>query len=262
MTRMRSPLHDAEMNTTPSTGSPSNAPSKQEFDNYAADYGAGMDNPVKGILGDSADSYLAVKLRWLFHRYPELRAKGAAFRVLDYGCGAATMLRLMTEAGLHCSMSGCDVSVGMLQEAERRWPANWPRPALHLQNGAKTRFASGSFDLVLITAVLHHVMPKDRPDVYAEIHRLLPQGGRVVVFEHNPINPLTSYVVARTPIDQNAILLRAGEVVAALRRTGFSGVATRYLMFLPPRLRLLGPLELGLGWLPLGAQYAVSAQRA
>jgi len=112
------------MNTIPPTVSPSNTPGKQEFDNYAADYGAGVDNPVKGILGDAADSYPAVKLRWLFHMHPKLRAKGAAFRVFDLGCGAATMLRLMTEVGLHCGMSGCDVSAGMLRVAERHWPAN------------------------------------------------------------------------------------------------------------------------------------------
>jgi len=232
-----------------------------EFDHYSKAYGAGMENPVKGLLGDSADAYLEVKLRWLLHTYRHLRSADETYRLLDYGCGAADMLRLMTESGLRFNKSGCDISAGMLQEAEERWPSGLPRPSLHLQDGAKTQLPSDSFDMVLITAVLHHVPVEERFDVYAEIRRLLRPGGHVVVFEHNPINPVTRYVVAHTPIDQNAILLRAREVIAALRQADFGDPETSYLMFLPPRLKLLWPLELGLGWLPLGAQYAVAAQR-
>jgi len=46
-------------------------------------------------------------------------------------------------------------------------------------------------------------------------------GGHVVVFEHNPLNPVTRFVVARTPIDPNAILLRAAEVMRGLSGAGF-----------------------------------------
>ena len=42
-----------------------------------------------------------------------------------------------------------------------------------------------------------------------------------MVFEHNPLNPVTRFVVARTPIDPNAILLRAAEVMRGLSGAGF-----------------------------------------
>ena len=232
-----------------------------EFDAYAGEYGAGMDNSVKALLGESADDFVAIKLRWLLHRFPDLRRRDESFRVLDYGCGTGTLLRLMAQEGLRATLAGCDVSSGMLAEAARQWPAELPAPAFHQQTGAHAPLADASVDLVVISAVLHHVMPVDRPGVYQELRRVLRADGRLVVFEHNPLNPVTRYVVSHTPIDRNAILLRSGEVDSGLQRAGFAGVHTGYLMFLPPRLQALAPMERALGWLPLGAQYAVTAHR-
>jgi hypothetical protein len=41
----------------------------------------------------------------------------------------------------------------------------------------------------------------------------------------------------------------------------FTGIETSYLMFLPPRLEAVVSVDPLLGWLPLGAQYAVTARR-
>jgi SAM-dependent methyltransferase len=236
-------------------------PPPVEFDAYAPGYAAGMENPLKAVLGESAEQYVALKLDWLLRRHPSLRAADAPMRVLDYGCGAATLLRLMAEAGVSASLAGCDVSGGMLAEAERRWPRHLrsARPDLRVQHGARTPFADGAYDLVVISAVLHHVPPEERPGVYAELRRVARPGGRIVVFEHNPLNPVTRYVVARTPIDRDAVLLRAREVERGLAAAGASDPRTRYIMFAPPRLRALAPLEEAFGWLPFGAQYAVTA---
>lgn len=219
-----------------------------------------MENRLKSLLGASAETYLAIKLQWLLRRYPDLRGAGPSFQILDYGCGAATMLRLIAEAGVQARLAGCDVAGEMLAEAERRWPAGLQRPSFCLQEGSRAPLPTQFADLVMISAVLHHVLPSDRPGVYAELRRLLRPGGRVVVFEHNPLNPLTRYVVATTPIDRNAILLRAREVVDALGRAGFTDIRTSYLMFLPPRLHRLAAIERALEWLPLGAQFAVTAR--
>jgi SAM-dependent methyltransferase len=233
-----------------------------EFDSYGQGYAAGMENPMKQLLGDSAEDFVAVKLRWLLRACPVLRSADASYRVLDYGCGTGTLLRLMRQAGLRVTLAGCDISHQMLEEAARCWPASLPKPVLHVQEaGAEAPFPLEKFDLVIISAVLHHVAPSDRPSVYAAVRRLLRAEGRVVVFEHNPLNPVTRYVVARTPIDRNAILLRASETQRALHMARFSDIRTKYLMFFPPRLKPLAACEAALGWLPLGAQYATTAFR-
>ena len=232
-----------------------------EFDSYATDYGAGMDNPVKAILGDSADAFVAIKLRWLLRRFPMLDTIGPAYHILDYGCGAATLLRLMAERGMSATLMGSDVSARMLHEAGRHWPMRLTMPQLMCQSGARVILPDKSINLMIISAVLHHVPLAERPEVYAEAYRLLAPNGWLVVFEHNPLNPVTRYVVAHTPIDKNAILLRAKEVTTALWHTQFDEINTEYLMFLPPRLQALAPAENFIRWLPMGAQYVVTARR-
>jgi SAM-dependent methyltransferase len=234
---------------------------RPEFDKHAATYDGGLDNPIKRLMGDSADQFIAVKARWLLRREPGL--KGGGLAVLDYGCGAGDLLRVLTGLGAEADFTGCDVSPGMLAEAGRRWPqACGAAPAFALQDGALTPFADASFDIVTISAVLHHVPVAERHAVYRELGRVLKPGGRIYVFEHNPRNPLVRYVVARTPIDENAILLDEKEVRHGLLDAARYEVASDYLMFMPPGITFLRGVDRLLAWLPLGAQYVVAARKA
>jgi hypothetical protein len=90
---------------------------------------------------------------------------------------------------------------------------------------------------------------------------VLKPGGRIYVFEHNPRNPLVRYVIARTPIDENAILLDAREVQEGLLGSARYELETDYLMFMPPGIKFLRSFDRALAWLPLGAQYAVAARK-
>lgn len=232
-----------------------------EFDQHAAGYDGGLDNPIKRLMGNSADQFIAVKARWLLRREKGLKSGGLA--LLDYGCGAGDLMRVLAGLGARAAFTGCDVSVGMLGEAARRWPRDLgPVPLLAAQDGARTNFADGQFDIATISAVLHHVPVPERKAVYAELGRVLKPGGRLYVFEHNPRNPLVRHVIARTPIDANAILLDANEVQHGLLDTARYEVETDYLMFMPPGITFLRPFDRVLAWLPLGAQYAVTARKA
>jgi ubiquinone/menaquinone biosynthesis C-methylase UbiE len=230
-----------------------------EFDEHATGYDGGIDNSVKSMMGD-ADSFIAVKARWLIRHEPGLRT--GSLRLLDYGCGAGDLMRVLAGMGARATFTGCDVSAGMLAEAGRRWPTAFgPAPELEPQEGARTPFADGQFDVAVISAVLHHVPPAERPAVYAELGRVLRPGGRLYVFEHNPRNPLVRYVIARTPIDADAILLDVREVMQGLLGAGRYELATDYLMFMPPGMVFLNVVDRALAWLPLGAQYAVVARK-
>jgi SAM-dependent methyltransferase len=232
-----------------------------EFDRHAAGYDGGLDNPVKRLMGSSADQFIAVKARWLMRREPDLRSGKLAF--LDYGCGAGDLLRILGGLGMRAESTGCDVSTGMLDEARKRWPAALgATPTLVAQDGPCAPLGGKRFDIVTVSAVLHHVPVADRSVVYRELARLLKSGGRLYVFEHNPRNPLVRYVIARTPIDANAILLDETEVRRGLGEAAPFGLSTDYLMFMPPGLPLLAGIDRLLAWLPLGAQYVVAARKS
>jgi hypothetical protein len=91
--------------------------------------------------------------------------------------------------------------------------------------------------------------------------RVLKSGGRCYVFEHNPYNPVTRWVVARTPIDRHAILLSSREVCASLAVAGIRHIQVENLMFFPPKWRWAQPLEQALYWLPFGGQYMVFGEK-
>jgi SAM-dependent methyltransferase len=231
-----------------------------EFDKHAVTYDGGLDNPIKRLMGNSPDQFIAVKARWLLRREKGLRGSGLS--LLDYGCGAGDLMRVLAGLGARPAFTGCDVSTGMLAEAAKRWPGNLgAAPSLAAQDGARTPFADGHFDIATVSAVLHHVPVAERPAVYAELGRVLKPGGRLYVFEHNPRNPLVRHVIARTPIDANAILLDANEVQAGLLDSARYEIETDFLMFMPPGIAFLRFVDRALAWLPLGAQYAVAARK-
>jgi hypothetical protein len=91
--------------------------------------------------------------------------------------------------------------------------------------------------------------------------RVLKAGGHCYVFEHNPYHPVTRWVVARTPIDRQAILLPSREARAGLAAAGLCHIRVEHLMFFPPKWRWAQPLEQALRWLPCGGQYVVFGEK-
>jgi hypothetical protein len=93
------------------------------------------------------------------------------------------------------------------------------------------------------------------------LEKLRP-GGRVFIFEHNPLNPLTRRAVALCAFDDDADLLFPWQAKRLLRDAGFTNVKLDYIVFFPRQLAFLRGLEPRLGWLPGGAQLLVSGERA
>jgi SAM-dependent methyltransferase len=228
-------------------------PPAEEFDKYADGYDAGMGNPIKRLVGSSPADFLRVKARWLDR---DLRKQGP-LDVLDYGCGIGGLLAELALLRPADRLAGCDVSARMLDRAREKSD----REFFHLNpDGIAAR--AGRYDVVLVSAVLHHVMPPDRPAVYRNLRQLLRPTGRLYVFEHNPFNPVTTWVVKNTPIDRNAVLISAPTVRRGLRAVGFDQFLTRYLMFFPPRFTWLEPGEALFRRVPLGGQFVVRARPA
>jgi 2-polyprenyl-3-methyl-5-hydroxy-6-metoxy-1,4-benzoquinol methylase len=220
-----------------------------EFDRFAGRYRDILDEGVRAS-GESSEYFADHKARYV------ARVLGADFggKILDYGCGvglvASALAALMPRAALH----GFDPSLESIGRVPREVAA---RGRFTADAGA----LDGDYDAVVIANVMHHVAPCERQGTMDALAARLARGGRLVVFEHNPLNPATRWVVSHCPLDDGAVLLRRRETERYLTGAGLTLDRTDYIVFFPRALAALRPLEPRLAWLPLGAQYAVVAHR-
>jgi SAM-dependent methyltransferase len=232
----------------------------QEFDQHKETYRTEIDKAV-AFSGQSHDFFTRVKAEYLIElleRFSSERTRSnerAALNVLDIGCGHGHIHPYLTRSKLNLRLTGIDVASTVIEEARM---ANLG-VTYHDYDGARLPYPDGSFDAAYTIAVMHHVPPPQWPAFLQEARRVVRPGGLVVIFEHNPINPLTQWIVRTCPIDDNAVLLGSRRLSKLVGQAGFSKVESRYILFTPldaPRYRTFDRM---IGWLPLGAQYYVSA---
>jgi ubiquinone/menaquinone biosynthesis C-methylase UbiE len=224
-----------------------------EFDLYVDDYHDQHAASIR-LSGEEPEFFAACKAA-LTTRL--LSAAGLSpERMMDFGAGLGNCVPHLQRAFPEAALTCLDVSTQSLTQCAAR--AIRPVEVV-AYDGHTLPFADASFDLVFTACVFHHIPVGDHIGLLREIRRTLRPVGRFVLFEHNPWNPLTRHAVRNCQFDRNAVLISAPELCSRLRTAGFENVALRWTMFFPAALAGLRPLERGLGWLPLGAQYCLMA---
>ena len=166
--------------------------------------------------------------------------------------GIANVTRLLAER--EDDVHGFDPSPESLEVARKRAPS----VTFHDDEATIPR---EHFETVVLSGVLHHVDPAERRALLERVLGYLTVGGRVVVFEHNPLNPLTRRAVADCEFDDDAILLFPWAAKALLRDAGFQGVTLDYIVFFPKALAGLRRYEPALRSIALGAQQMLVGRR-
>lgn len=225
-----------------------------EFDAYADRYAELLRDPVRERF-DPAGTFFHERKRDVIRSVFQRSGHDTkAMQWLDVGCGQGTLLRVMGED--FATANGCDLSREMLTACDDL-AVTWQPSAERLP------YDDASFDFVTAICVYHHVPKCERAAFTAELTRVLRPGGVVCVMEHNPWNPVTRLIVARSPVDADAVLLSAGEARRWLRSAGLNAATTEYFLFVPAGwYRRWGWLESGFRGVPLGGQYAVFATPA
>jgi 2-polyprenyl-3-methyl-5-hydroxy-6-metoxy-1,4-benzoquinol methylase len=218
------------------------------FDSVAANYEQLVTKNV-WITGESSDYFASYKAAYIARRIAP--PKGA--KILDYGCGVGLLSGHLKKTLGDARIDGFDVS----KESVQRISEDLVRQGTF---SSTLNRLGNAYDVVVISNVLHHVRPEDRQELVSEAGSRLAVGGRLVIFEHNPINPLTQWAVSECPFDEDAILLLASEVQRYFQGR-LRSLWRDYIVFFPRWLAWLRAMEPLLRACPLGAQYAAVAER-
>lgn len=220
-----------------------------EFDRVAQDYRA-QHAQSTGVSVDALDYFARYKIEYVQQLWRERgRSPGV---ILDFGAGIGNALAPMHDAFPEAEIIALDVSSASLDLVERQ---AIPKVRTLVYDGLKVPLPDASLDCVFIACVFHHIPAEHHVALLRELRRVLRPDGVLVLFEHNPLNPLTRLAVARCEFDRDAVLIGAAEMRRRLRAGGFMRAERKFCLFFPPVLAMLRPLERFLGWLPLGAQY-------
>jgi SAM-dependent methyltransferase len=223
--------------------------SSTNFDDFSSNYKQLLDRSV-AVSGEGSEYFAEYKAGYI------ARMVGQDFRgkILDYGCGVGLLSGLLKKHLPQASIHGYDVSDGSIRMIA---------PHLAAQGVFSSDIAClhSDYELAVISNVMHHVPPKDRHLTILNIVQRLAARGHLVLFEHNPLNPLTQWVVKHCPFDDDAILLGPKEAGRYFAGGGLRIARRDYVVFFPRMLSWFRPLESMLGWLPAGGQYALVGEK-
>ena len=179
--------------------------------------------------------------------------------VLDFGAGLGNSVpyfqKHLARARLHCA----DVSAESLKLSQAQYG---PKETYHHIEWDVLPLEDDAVDVCFTACVFHHIPEDEHIHWLKELARVTRTGGRLVIFEHNPLNPLTWRAVANCPFDENAVLIGAGEMRRRMAKAGWTAPRADFHVFFPKALAGLRRLDPYLAWCPMGGQYAASAKLA
>jgi len=219
---------------------------KHEFDEYIHNYRETLDQAV-AISGESSAFFAEYKAKKLYEWFPQKNKKGIS--ILDFGCGDGLMASFVKVFFPHAKIFGVDPSQESIEFAQEAHPSiSFSVSNEHIP------FPDNTFDLMYAAGVFHHIPFSEHKKYFDEIHRVLKSQGIFVLFELNPLNPLTQWIFRHNPIDKNAQMLWPWYAKKILKKYG--AVSLKYYCFFPRLLSKLRPIEPYMIHIPVGALYA------
>ncbi len=223
-----------------------------EFDAFIENYRKNQDSHV-ALSGETGAFFAQYKAEKLYEWFPEYRTK--RIDILDFGCGDGLMTELVHKTFPQARLFGVDPSEKSIQVAQQ----NFSNPLFAWFDGIRTAFQNQSMDLIFAAGVFHHIPLDQHQTCIDEIFRILKPGGQFVLFELNPINPLTQLTFRRSPVDRDATML--WPTYAKNLCSKYGALKIKYYCFFPHFARNLRFLEPYMTKLCFGALYAVIVKK-
>jgi SAM-dependent methyltransferase len=228
---------------------------RAEFDAFAGNYDAALNRGLSAT-GENRTFFANARIQYLRRCLRRLPEPALPPSVMDYGCGtgdALPLLRSVLKAG---RVLGVDVSGEELRLAGQKHYGSWAS-----FSSVADYVPGGDLDLIYCNGTFHHIPPGDRPQVLSVLHRALKPGGLLALWENNPWNPGTRYVMRRIPFDRDAVPLSVREARRRVRAAGFEVLRSDFLFLFPRCLAPLRFLEPWVSKLPAGGQYQVLGRK-
>lgn len=102
---------------------------------------------------------------------------GSYQRVLDYGCGTATLSIMLKQTHPTTIVEGVDVDLKVLEIARKKALEANTKVRLIIFDGSQLPYPDECFDRVLSSLVFHHLEREEKMQALSEIHRVLKPGG-------------------------------------------------------------------------------------
>jgi SAM-dependent methyltransferase len=224
-----------------------------DFDCFADSYDRALGEAL-AASGEDSRYFAHGRVQWLADSLR--RMKFAPLHLMDYGCGPGGTSPLLLEQLGAESIVGVDLSQRSLELARQNHGSDrvqfLPIDEYH---------PAAALDLAYSNGVFHHISPRERGAALDFLRQSLRPGGLFCLWENNPWNPGTQYVMAQCAFDRDAITLSPVEARNLLRSAGFRLLRMDFLFIFPRILKALRPAEKFVCKLPLGAQYQILCQR-
>jgi trans-aconitate methyltransferase len=225
---------------------------KNIFDNYAQNYQKTIAECLK-ITGYDPSYFSMTKIKKLTTLNSEIILE--PIRILDFGCGIGNFSIGFKKYFPNSIYVGVDSSSGMIREALSKYSEYGEFYEAHFSEWKKKRY-----DIIFSSGTFHHISHDKHESILKELASVLTSSGKIFIWEHNPINPITRKLVKDCPLDQDAALINPRKMKDMLSRVQLNSVKIIYTTFFPKFLNFLKPLESRLEWLPMGAQYIATGE--
>ena len=224
------------------------------FGDYVDSYQLKIQESID-FAGQDADFFIQVKADMVIKLVNKYCNSLQSAKVLDVGCGLGLVDRHL--AGSINNLFGVDIEEDVVSKAK----INNPGVNYSVYDGEELPFENNIMDFCFAINVMHHVPPTIWQNFTNEMHRVLKPGGAAVVFEHNPLNPLTRRVVSKCEFDRGAVLLSHNKITNLFINSGFALTEDGYILFFPFKGGFFRTIEKRMKWIPLGAQQFIIGKK-
>ena len=243
------------MNSNP----PKPADTISVFDNHAKTY----KSDICAALGP-----LSGKYSWALRRKVQIVEKllvqhivpeSGRSKVLDVGCGIGLMHAMFSTkvdvTGIDVSQASLDVANDALEATSHADGGSKCERSYRLYDGRTIPYADRTFDVVFASCVFHHLHKTQHLELLKEMLRVTKRGGIILIFEHNPLHPITQLIFRTNEFDKGENMISHWQLRSTIREASGKEPTTRGLLYTPFESKIFQRLETLLERIIASAQY-------